>query len=147
MNVTVVLFELPFCLFSHRIHDTNGKTDQDTKCRFLSVNQQENKVLVTSMALNKVFTVDLQNGDNAQFEYDKLEEPSGISIDPVKGTVFIAFRVSKSIEAFNHKLGHFGTFLEWKNKEPTGLYVQDDVLCVAHNHHGTMLKVPFHYEN
>ena len=96
------------------------------------------------MILNKIFSIDLETGKNLAFSYG-MNEPSGIAIHEKYGVVFVAFRGNPSIEVFNHKMGHLGTFLKYKNQTSTGLHVHKDTLYAANNEFNIMLKVPFKF--
>jgi len=104
-----------------KITGTNDIPDVQSKCRFLAVTPDEKKVYVTSMLLNKIYSVDLKNGECKTFNHE-IKEPAGIAIDPKVGTVFVSSRGDAGIEAFDSDLGYLGRFLTLEAK-PIGLCV------------------------
>jgi len=128
-----------------KIAGTDNIPDVNSKCRFLAVTPDEKKVYVTSMMLNKIFSVDLLNGECKTFDHG-IKEPAGIAIDPKIGTVFVSSRVDKSVETFNSDLGHLGKFLSL-DVMPIGLCVHKEKLYSATMNATTpVIKVPIKYK-
>lgn len=128
-----------------KIAGTDNIPDVNSKCRFLAVTPDEKKVYVTSMMLNKIFSVDLLNGECKTFDHG-IKEPAGIAIDPKIGTVFVSSRVDKSVEAFNSDLGYLGKFLAL-DMMPVGLCVHKEKLYSATMNANTpVIKVPIKYK-
>ena len=82
------------------IPETNGMTDEQTKCRFLTVTPDEKKVYVTSLMLNKIFSINMVKDDIKTFKQE-VKEPAGIAIDPRSNNIFVSSRGKKSVEVFN----------------------------------------------
>jgi len=127
-----------------KIPETEGMTDEQTKCRFLTVTPDEKKVYVTSLMLNKIFSINMVKDDIKTFDRG-IKEPAGIAIDPRSNNIFVSSRGKKSVEVFNCDLGYSGQFLHQQDKVPIGLCVHDNNLYVATNENFAIMKVPIKY--
>jgi len=127
-----------------KIPETEGMTDEQTKCRFLTVTPDEKKVYVTSLMLNKIFSINMVKDDIKTFDRG-IKEPAGIAIDPRSNNIFVSSRGKKSVEVFNCDLGYLGQFLHQQDKVPIGLCVHDNNLYVATNENFAIMKVPIKY--
>jgi len=128
-----------------KITGTDNIPDVHSKCRFLAVTPDEKKFYVTSMVLNKIFSVDLLNGECKTFDHG-IKEPAGIAIDPKIGTIFVSSRGDKSIETFNSDLGYMGKFLAL-DAMPVGLCVhKENLYSATMNSNTPVIKVPIKYK-
>ena len=86
LGVSLVLIDIEKCSTVKRfkISATDGLKDEQTMCRFLTVSLDEKKVYVTSLMLNKIFSINLLTEEVKTFSH-KLKEPAGIAIDPKVG--------------------------------------------------------------
>ena len=129
---------------SIKIPETEGMNDEQTKCRFLTVTPDEKEVYVTSLMLNKIFSINVVKDDIKTFKQE-VKEPAGIAIDPRSNNIFVSSRGKKSVEVFNCDLGYLGQFLHQQDKVPIGLCVHDNNLYVATNENFVIMKVPIKY--
>jgi len=131
-----------------KITGTENIPDMQSKCRFLTVTPDEKKVYVTSMLLNKIFSVDLLNGECKTFNQE-IKAPAGIAIDPNAGTVFVSSREAGNVEIFNSDLGYLGKFLAVDAKL-VGLCVNKENLYMATNAstmvNNAIIKAPIKYK-
>ena len=148
LGVSLVVIDIEKCstIREFKISGTNGLKDEQTKCRFLTVSPDEKKVYVTSLMLNKIFSIDLFSEEVKTFNH-KLKEPAGIAIDPKNGTIFVACRGSKTVEIFNSDMCYLGQFLHYQVKVPIGLCVHDENIYVSTNENSAIMKVPIKYGN
>ena len=86
LGVSLVVIDIEKCstIKEFKISTSNGLKDEQTKCRFLTVSPDEKKVYVTSLMLNKIFSINLLTEEVKTFSH-KLKEPAGIAIDPKVG--------------------------------------------------------------
>ena len=156
-GVSLVVIDIEKCstIKEFKISGTNGLKDEQTKCRFLTVSPDEKKVYVTSLMLNKIFSINLLSEEVKTFGH-KLKEPAGIAIDPENGTIFVACRGSKTVEMFNSDMCYLGQFLHYQVKVPIGLCVHDENIYVSTNdgniyvstnENSAIMKVPIKYGN
>ena len=127
-----------------------GKSDDigkdDVESNKVKPAVDEKKVYVTSLMLNKIFSIDLFSEEVKTFSH-KLKEPAGIAIDPKNGTIFVSCRASKTVESFNSDMCYLGQFLLYQVKVPIGLCVHDENIYVSTNENSAIMKVPIKYGN
>ena len=146
LGVSLVVIDIEKCSTVKRfkIAATNGLKDEQTMCRFLTVSLDEKIVYVTSLMLNKIFSIDLFSEEVKTFSH-KLKEPAGIAIDPKNGTIFVSCRASKTVESFNSDMCYLGRFLLYQVKVPIGLCVHDENIYVSTHENSAIMKVPIKY--
>ena len=146
LGVSLVVIDIEKCstIKKFKIPATNGLKDEQTKCRFLTVSHDEKKVYVSSLLLNKIFSIDLNSEEVKTFSH-KLKEPAGIAIDAKNGTIFVACRGSKTVEIFNSDMCYLGHFLNYQVKVPVGLCIHDENIYLATNEPSAIMKVPIKY--